>query len=121
MYIAAFIYKPGQQDQEFQRLSAIIDEIAISLPGFVGAQSWTSADGQLVNASYYWEDEASIQAFARHPTHLEAKRQYRQWYAGYQVLICKVERAYGDGQITHLVANNRQGPVVRAAPQSVKA
>lgn len=25
MYIAAFIYKPGQQDQEFQRLSAIID------------------------------------------------------------------------------------------------
>ncbi|NBF05889.1 antibiotic biosynthesis monooxygenase [Pseudomonas sp. Fl5BN2] len=114
MYIAAFIYKPGQRDEEFHRLSAIIDEIAISLPGFVGTQSWTSADQQLINASYYWEDEASIQAFARHPAHLEAKRQYQRWYAGYQVVISKVERAYGDGAITQLLANNRHGEVARA-------
>ncbi|MDP9519402.1 antibiotic biosynthesis monooxygenase family protein [Pseudomonas protegens] len=114
MYIAAFIYKPGQRDEEFHRLSALIDEIAISLPGFVGAQSWTSADQALINASYYWEDEASIQAFARHPRHLEAKRQYRRWYAGYQVVISKVERTYGDGAIAQLLSNDRQGQVRRA-------
>lgn len=114
MYIAAFIYQPGQRDEEFYRLSALIDEIATSLPGFVGVQSWTSADQGLVNASYYWEDEASIQAFARHPRHIEAKRQYRRWYAGYQVVISKVERTYGDGAIAQLLGNARQGPVLRA-------
>lgn len=111
MYIAAFIYKPGQQDQEFQHLSALIDEVASSLPGFVGSQSWRSADGELVNASYYWQDQASIRAFATHPRHLEAKRQYRKWYAGYQVVIAKVERAYGDGGVSSFVVNDRQaGP-----------
>ncbi|MFW0757459.1 antibiotic biosynthesis monooxygenase family protein [Pseudomonas sp. H11T01] len=112
MYIAAFIYTPGQRDEEFNRLSAIIDEVAISIPGFVGTQSWSSADGQLVNASYYWQDEASIKAFASHPTHLEAKRQYRKWYEGYQVVISRVERAYGDGTIMSFVTNNRQGTAV---------
>jgi heme-degrading monooxygenase HmoA len=114
MYIAAFIYKPGQRDEEFQRLSAIIDEIAHSLPGFVGSQSWVSADQQLINASYYWEDEASISAFARHPQHLAAKRQYQRWYAGYQVVISKVERTYGDGRISPLLGNSRAGHVGRA-------
>lgn len=109
MYIAAFIYKPGQRDDEFTRLSALIDEVAGSLPGFVGSQSWTSTDGELVNASYYWQDEASIRAFANHPRHLEAKHQYRKWYAGYQVVISKVERAYGDGTISSFVADNRHG------------
>lgn len=40
MYIAAFIYKLGEVDEEFHRLSAMIDEVAASLPGFVGAESW---------------------------------------------------------------------------------
>ena len=71
-------------------------------------------DRGLINASYYWEDEASIQAFASHPRHIEAKRQYRRWYAGYQVVISRVERTYGDGAITQLLGNARQGPVRRA-------
>ena len=105
--ITPLIYKPGQRDEEFKRLSALIDEVAISLPGFVGTQSWCSADGELVNASNYWQDEASSRAFATHPRHLEAKRQYRKWYAGYQVVISRVERAYGDGAVSSFVANDR--------------
>lgn len=109
MYIAAFIYKPGQRDAEFERLTGLIDSLAQSMPGYAGAESWRSADGGLVNASYYWHDEASIRAFASHPTHLEAKRQYRQWYGGYHVVISRVERAYGDGTIEHPVPINRHG------------
>ncbi|MFS2067596.1 antibiotic biosynthesis monooxygenase family protein [Pseudomonas sp. CT11-2] len=108
MYIASFIYKPGQRDEEFNRLSTLIDEVAISIEGFVGTQSWCSADGELVNASYYWQDEASIREFASHPRHLEAKRQYRKWYAGYQVVIAKVERAYGDDSFELFVPNGRR-------------
>ncbi|EEE05639.1 antibiotic biosynthesis monooxygenase family protein [Burkholderia multivorans] len=108
MYIAAFIYKPGEVDEEFHRLSAIIDGIATSLPGFVGAESWRSADGRLVNASYYWRDEASLKAFASAPQHLDAKRQFRKWYGGYRVVISKVERAYGDGTVEHFVQDSRR-------------
>ena len=39
MYIAAFIYKPGTIYEEFRRLSADIDEVAASLPGFVSGAS----------------------------------------------------------------------------------
>lgn len=107
MYIAAFIYTPGQQDAEFTRLSALIDAIANDLPGFAGAESWRSADGQKINASYYWHDKESLHAFAMHPTHLDAKRQYRKWYDGFQVIISKVERSYGDGGIKLLVEDER--------------
>jgi heme-degrading monooxygenase HmoA len=108
MYIAAFIYKPGEVDETFHRLSAMIDEVAASLPGFAGAESWRSADGQLVNASYYWRDEASLKAFATAPKHLDAKRQFRKWYGGYHVVISKVERAYGDGSVEHIVPDSRR-------------
>eukprot|EP00659_Diplonema_papillatum_P014387 gene14387-22066_t len=51
MYIAAFIYKPGERDDEFQRLTNLIDALAARLPGYVGAESWRSADGGLINAT----------------------------------------------------------------------
>lgn len=108
MYIAAFIYKPGTIDDEFHRLSAIIDSVAASLPGFVGAESWRSADGQLFNATYYWRDQDSLRAFASSPEHLDAKRQFRKWYGGYHVVVSKVERAYGDGSFQHLVPDSRR-------------
>ncbi|AQV98568.1 antibiotic biosynthesis monooxygenase [Cupriavidus necator] len=110
MYIAAFIYRPGQADDAFHRLSALIDEIAAGMPGFVGAESWRSPDGQLFNASYYWRDKESLQAFATHPRHLDAKRQYRKWYDGYHVVISEVQRAYGDGSLQHFVPDSRRQP-----------
>ncbi len=108
MYIAAFIYQPGEIDDEFRRLSAMIDEVAASLPGFVGAESWRSPDGRMANASYYWQDEESLMAFASASKHLDAKRQFRKWYRGYHVVISKVERAYGDGSFAHFVPDSRR-------------
>ncbi|MGE8364771.1 antibiotic biosynthesis monooxygenase family protein [Cupriavidus sp.] len=101
MYIAAFIYKPGETDEEFRRLSAAIDEVAAASPGFLGAESWRSPDGKLANASYYWRDQEALRAFATDPRHLDAKRQYRKWYDGYHVVVSRVERVYGDGSLQH--------------------
>ncbi|KVE35736.1 antibiotic biosynthesis monooxygenase family protein [Burkholderia sp. BDU5] len=108
MYIAAFIYRPGSFDDEFRRLTASIDDVAMSLPGFVGMESWRSTDGLMFNASYYWRDEATLRAFAAHPKHLDAKRGFRKWYDGYHVVVSKVERAYGDGSFQHLVPDSRR-------------
>lgn len=105
MYSAMFIWEPGEYDAEFQRLNALIDEAARANPGFLGSESFQTADGVRRNAVYYWSDLESLEAFAADPVHLEAKRQYDRWYRGYQIVIAEVIRSYGDGAIPHVTTD----------------
>jgi heme-degrading monooxygenase HmoA len=105
MYSAACIFQPGTYDAEFQRLDALIHEVARELQGFLGSETWISPDGKIRNATYYWSDLESLKIFSQHPDHLEAKRNYAQWYDGYHVIISKVERVYGDGALEHVTAH----------------
>jgi len=107
MFIASFIYTPGQYDDEFHRLNAIIDALAKSLPGFLGTESWQSTNNNRRNATYYWRDLDTLKAFSMHPAHQEAKRQYTKWYEGYHVVISEVVRSYGDGALGHATPNDR--------------
>ena len=109
MYSAAFIFEPGDYDDEFHELNARIDEVAASLPGFMGSETWLSADGKRRNAVYYWDSLDALQAFSRDPDHLQAKRQYSKWYAGYHVIIAEVLKTYGDGGIDHITPDTRKG------------
>jgi heme-degrading monooxygenase HmoA len=109
MYSAAFIFEPGQYDAEFHRLNALIDSVARSLPGFLGVESWQSADGSRRNATYFWDNLVTLKTFSTHPAHQEAKRQYARWYNGYHIVISEVVRSYGDGALTHITPNERQG------------
>ena len=45
MYIAAFHWLPGHYDEQFHRLNAEIDAVARANAGFIGVESWQSADG----------------------------------------------------------------------------
>ena len=107
MFIASFIYTPGLYDDEFHRLNAIIDAVAKSLPGFLGAESWQATNNNRRNATYYWRDLDTLKAFSAHPAHQEAKRQYAKWYQGYHIVISEVVRSYGDGSLPHLTPNDR--------------
>lgn len=109
LYTVSFQWEPGEYDAEFHRLNAEIDAVARALPGFRGVESWRSTDGRRGNAVYWWDSLEDLQAFAVHPTHLEAKRQYARWYAGYHVVVAEVMRQYGDG---------RMGPVVEASSKN---
>jgi heme-degrading monooxygenase HmoA len=111
MYSVAFIYEPGEYDTEFHRLNDLLDTAAREIPGFRGAESWRSSDGGRRQATYYWQDRASLGAFATHPTHLQAKQRYARWYRGYHVVVSEVVRSYGDGAFAHFTPNER-----RAAP-----
>jgi heme-degrading monooxygenase HmoA len=102
MYCASFIWEPGTYDAEFHRLNDLIDRVALSLPGYLGVESWQNADGTRRCANYYWTDLDSLRTFSTDPTHQEAKHNYAQWYKGYQIVISEVIRSYGDGQITHI-------------------
>ena len=70
-------------------------EIAESYEGYIGIEPARNPDGSGV-AVIYWKDLATIQAFARHPKHVVAKKKGREiWYTNYLIRICKVERDYG--------------------------
>ena len=108
MYSASFIWEPGVYDDEFHRLNATIDEVARSLPGYLGVDAWQSADGARKNATYYWDSLDTLKTFSAHPSHLEAKKQYSRWYKGYHIVIAEVIRSYGDGKIPHITPDNRR-------------
>ena len=107
MYSAAFIFEPGTYDDKFYALDKMIHEVAESMQGFVGRESWQSTDGSKINATYYWDNEESLKEFSLHPKHMEAKRQYTKWYKGYHIVISKIERSYGDSSFAHFTPNTR--------------
>ncbi|MDH4049252.1 MAG: DUF4188 domain-containing protein [Gammaproteobacteria bacterium] len=109
MYSASFVWEPGDYDAEFHRLNKAIDDVARSLPGFLGVDAWQSADASRKNAIYYWDSLDTLKVFSAHPTHLEAKRQYARWYKGYHIVISEVLRSYGDESFSHITPNDRKG------------
>lgn len=63
-------------------------EIAESYVGYIGIEPARNPDESGV-AVIYWKDLATVQAFARHPEHLIAKRKGREiWYTHYVIRIC---------------------------------
>lgn len=93
MLTTAFIFHPEKRDAEFDRLHALISEAARATGGFLGEESWQSADGQLINATYYWDGMEALKRFSSHPKHLEAKREYKYWYGGFHVVISEVVKS----------------------------
>ena len=106
MYSAAFIFMPGNFDDRYYELDALIDTAAKATVGFLGQENWKSDDGR-INATYYWSSLESLKAFSYHPKHLEAKRQYQLWYQGFHIVVSQVLRSYGDGKIAHITPNER--------------
>jgi hypothetical protein len=48
-----------------------------------------------------------LKALGTHPSHIEAKQKYAQWYNGYHVVISEVIKSYGDSAFQHLTPNHR--------------
>ena len=72
-------------------------ELAAHQPGFLGVESVRDAEGSGITVSY-WQDEAAIAAWKAQGEHAVAQRLGRdQWYAAFQVRVCRVEREYGQG------------------------
>jgi heme-degrading monooxygenase HmoA len=94
-----FIFKPGAYDDEFHRLDGQIDAFARSLPGFERVETWQSAEGDVVNAIYYFRDRESVALLSRLPQHREAKGQVQRWYDGYRIVVSEVTATYGDSRL----------------------
>jgi heme-degrading monooxygenase HmoA len=100
MYSSTFVFAKKQFDDKFHRLDHAIADVAKSIPGYLGEETWENANG-LVSNVYYWETLEALQALVQHPAHLEAKAAQSNWLDGYQVVIAQVLRTYGDQKISH--------------------
>lgn len=102
MYLIAFMFRPGEYDDEFHRLDDEIQAAAEDADGYVGQETWVSEDGATRNAVYYWNTMTAVRAFADVAAHRTAKSQYRRWYDGYQIVVAEITETYGDGRLPHL-------------------
>jgi len=94
-YAVIFTSRRTTGDRGYGEMAARMAELAAQQPGFLGLESARGADGLGITVSY-WRDEASILAWKGDREHQQAQHAGRQtWYAGYEVRIAKVERAYG--------------------------
>lgn len=73
-------------------------ELASTMPGFLGVESTRGSDGLGITVSY-WKDEASIRNWRENAEHAATRKRGRdEWYAGFELRVAKVERAYGTSQ-----------------------
>jgi heme-degrading monooxygenase HmoA len=102
VFSSTFIFAKGEYNDAFHKLDADIAQMAKSIPGYLGEETWENTSTGLISNVYYWESLESLQKLVSHPQHLEAKSRQAEWLAGYQVVISQVLRTYGDGKLSAL-------------------
>jgi len=81
----------------YQETADRMVELAEQQPGFVGIESVRDDHGFGITVSY-WETEDAIRAWKRNSEHQEAQKRGREeWYANFDLRVCRVERAYSGG------------------------
>jgi heme-degrading monooxygenase HmoA len=105
MYSSTFTFAKREFDDEFHALDNVIAQVAKSIPGYLGEESWENPSSGLISNVYYWESMESLQALMAHPAHIAAKQRQAQWLKGYQVVIAQVLGSYGDKGIAHPLAH----------------
>lgn len=99
MYCAQFIFKPGTYDEQFHKFDNEIEAFVLTIDGFRGAEHWLSLDGEIKNSMYYFDTMDAVKTLSKYPAHLEAKKLYKNWYDGYQIVVSEVLSIYGDNTI----------------------
>jgi heme-degrading monooxygenase HmoA len=96
----AVVFSSQRTDGDGKAYGAMAErmaELAATQPGYVGIESTRGADGFGITVSY-WESEEAIRNWKAHAEHQVAQRKGReQWYARFNLVVTRVERAYGTG------------------------
>ena len=93
-YAVIFSAQRTQGDHGSAEMAVEMDELAKTMPGYLGIESARGEDGFGVTVSY-WESEDAIANWKRNTDHLAAQKRGRaDWYEFYDVRVAKVERAY---------------------------
>ena len=93
-YAVVFSSQRTEHDQPgCDAMASRMLELAAEQPGYLGVESVRGADGFGITVSY-WESTEAILAWRDEAEHRIAQdRGRREWYAAYQIRVCRVERA----------------------------
>jgi len=84
---------PGNDD-EYARVSKQMDDLAATMPGYLGVETVRGADGVGINVSY-WATAEDVKHWKGIAEHDRAQSRGREaYYEWYRVRVAKVERAY---------------------------
>lgn len=93
-YAVIFTSIRTEGDRGYADTAQRMEELASTMPGYLGIESARGADGFGITVSY-WRDEASIAAWRQHGEHvLVQERGKREWYLHYDLHVARVERSY---------------------------
>lgn len=94
-YAVIFTNQRTVGDDGYAETADRMVELAAQQPGFLGAESVRGVDGLGITVSY-WTSEEAIATWKMHAEHSMARQKGRShWYAGFELRVAKVERAYG--------------------------
>jgi heme-degrading monooxygenase HmoA len=99
-YAVIFTSQRTADDEDaYNQTAARMEELAQSMPGYLGIESARSPDGLGITISY-WASEPDLARWKQHQEHRDAQNRGRKlWYEHYEVRVAKVERAYGGPHI----------------------
>lgn len=94
-YAVIFSAQRTDGDNGYGAMAEAMENLARTMPGFIGIESARGADGFGVTVSY-WESEEAIAAWKNNARHLVAQERGKgAWYETYSVRVAQVSRAYG--------------------------
>lgn len=107
-YAVIFTSRRSAVDEGYGAMADRMVELAKEQPGYLGIESFRQADGYGVTISY-WASPEAIRTWKKNLEHRQAQDLGReQWYEGYRMRICRVERDYGFDR--EGLAEHRQDP-----------
>jgi len=91
-YAVIFTSKKREDDSGYPETESLMETLAKQQLGFLSMDSARNEIGITVS---YWESLDAIKKWKNQTDHLIAQQKGKKnWYAWYDVKICKVERAY---------------------------
>ena|SRR5947209_2445135 len=86
----------------YAALSGRMHELVHEHPGFISIESFETGERESLSVELF-ESEESVQAWRRHPEHMEAQRRARsEFYESYSVQTGEIVREYGFDHETSL-------------------
>ncbi|MBC8754144.1 antibiotic biosynthesis monooxygenase [Kordia sp. YSTF-M3] len=91
-YAVIFTSIQTENIEGYAEMAKQMEDLAKNQAGFISIDSARNAVGITVS---YWESLEAIKHWKQHTDHLIAQQKgIKDWYAYYNVKICKVEREY---------------------------
>ena len=93
-YAVIFTTKRTDVDAGYADMAESMDQLAASMPGYIGIESARNQGGASITVSY-WENEEAMLNWRQNAKHeLAQKLGKERWYEHYILRVAKVERQY---------------------------